>query len=82
MQTCAAQSRLKVSVMPPLPDREGFAGMFAGVSAGQLFCMGGANFPEKRPWEGGNKKWYSNIYKLDNSGQWLRLEDTLSSPLA
>lgn len=65
-----------------LPDKEGFAGMFAGVSDGQLFCMGGANFPWKRPWEGGVKKWYSNIYKLNSSGEWVKLNDTLPVPLA
>lgn len=81
-QRCPGQIPLSVSALQPLPDKEGFAGMFAGVSDGQLFCMGGANFPEKRPWEGGTKKWYSNIYKLDKSGQWSKLEDTLSSSLA
>ena len=70
------------SSLPPLPDKEGFAGMFAGVSDGQLFCMGGANFPGKRPWEGGTKKWYSTIYRLDKSGQWFQLVDTLPVPIA
>jgi N-acetylneuraminic acid mutarotase len=56
--------------------------MFAGVSDDKLFCMGGANFPGKRPWEGGTKKWYSNIYVLESSGQWVKLNDTLPSPLA
>jgi N-acetylneuraminic acid mutarotase len=65
-----------------LPDKEGFAGMFAGVSNGELFCMGGANFPDKRPWEGGTKKWYSNIYKFNDSSQWVKLNDTLPFPLA
>ena len=82
ISACQSQMPLKLATLAPLPDKEGFAGMFAGVSEGQLFCMGGANFPEKRPWEGGTKKWYSNIYKLDNSGQWTKLDDTLPTQLA
>ena len=68
--------------LPSLPDNEGFAGMFAGVSNDKLFCMGGANFPGKRPWEGGEKKWYTHIYMLDNEKEWIKLQDTLPLPLA
>jgi SSS family transporter len=51
--------------IPPLPDPEGFAGMFAGVSGGALVLAGGANFPEKRPWEeGAQKVWYDHIFVL------------------
>jgi len=80
--TLTAQVELTPNPLPDLPDKEGFAGMFAGVSGSALFCMGGANFPGKRPWEGGTKKWYSNIYKLERSGEWKKLPDTLPTPLA
>ncbi|MDB6028204.1 MAG: Galactose oxidase [Verrucomicrobiales bacterium] len=57
--------------LAPLPDREGFAGSFAGVSHGALFVAGGANFPEKRPWEGGTKIWYDSVFVLEKpDGQW------------
>ncbi len=57
--------------LPPLPDKEGFAGPFAGVSHGALLVAGGANFPEKKPWEGGRKVWYDTIFALDRpDGQW------------
>ncbi|MCI0705493.1 MAG: hypothetical protein L0241_30910 [Planctomycetia bacterium] len=57
--------------LPPLPDKEGFAGMFAGVSDGKLIAAGGANFPNKKPWEGGTKKWYDTIFVLDRpDGKW------------
>ena len=57
--------------LPPLPDKEGFAGPFAGVSHGALLVAGGANFPEKKPWEGGKKVWYDTIFALDRpDGQW------------
>ena len=44
-----AQIRVYWDSLSSIPDREGMAGMFAGVSGGALFCMGGANFPDKRP---------------------------------
>ncbi len=79
----AAQAQVKPqwTAMPSLPDQEGFAGMYGGVSNGQLFCMGGANFPGKRPWEGGIKQWYHSIYRLQDN-QWLVLKDTLYASLA
>jgi solute:Na+ symporter, SSS family len=59
------------SELPPIPDKEGYAGMFAGVSHDVLICAGGANFPDKKPWEGGIKQWYDNIYLLKGeTEQW------------
>lgn len=76
-----AQSNFHVSQLPPIPDEEGFAGMFAGVSNGALLCMGGANFPEAMPWEGGQKVWYDYIFVLENEhGNWKKLEDGLPTP--
>ncbi|MEZ6139514.1 MAG: hypothetical protein R3B84_02980 [Zavarzinella sp.] len=63
-QTCGAE-------LPPLPDKEGFAGSFAGVSNGALLVAGGANFPDKKPWEGGTKVWYDQVYVLEKpTGKW------------
>lgn len=57
--------------LTPLPDREGFAGMFAGVSHDALIAAGGANFPDKKPWEGGAKAWYDTVWCLDEpQSQW------------
>ena len=50
--------------LPALPDREGFAGSYAGVSGNALLVAGGANFPGKRPWEGGTKIWYDRVFVL------------------
>lgn len=59
------------SKLPPLPDREGFAGAFAGVSDGSLIVAGGANFPDKKPWEGGKKVWYDTVFALEKAtGEW------------
>lgn len=54
-----------------LPDREGFAYPFAGVSNDALVVAGGANFPGKRPWEGGTKVWYDSAFVLERTdGAW------------
>jgi N-acetylneuraminate epimerase len=60
--------------LPPLPDAEGFAGVFAGVSEGALLVAGGANFPDAPPWRGGTKTWYDSVFALaDPEGDWQRL---------
>jgi N-acetylneuraminate epimerase len=50
----------------PLPDKEGFAGVFAGVSHAALLVAGGANFPDRKPWEGGTKLWHDKVWVLDS----------------
>ena len=54
--------------LPPIPDHEGFAGSFAGVAHGALIVAGGANFPGKRPWEGGTKVWHDTVFVLEKPG--------------
>jgi N-acetylneuraminic acid mutarotase len=54
--------------LPPIPDREGYAGSFAGASGGALLVAGGANFPDRRPWEGGTKIWYDRVLALEPNG--------------
>lgn len=69
------------SKLPAIPDREGFAGAFAGVADGQLIVAGGANFPDKRPWEGGKKVWYDTMFALgQTNGSW-RVAGKLPRPL-
>jgi N-acetylneuraminate epimerase len=58
--------------LPALPNPEGFASAFAGTSHGALLVAGGANFPDRRPWEGGTKVWYDDIFVLTSaSGAWV-----------
>ena len=65
-----------------LPDREGFAAMFAGVSGGALLVAGGANFPDKKPWAGGAKVWHDTVFVLEQpDGPW-RVAGKLPHPLA
>ena len=67
--------------LPDLPDREGFAGSFAGTSGGALIVAGGANFPDKKPWEGGKKVWYDPVFVLDHAGGEWRPAGKLPRPL-
>lgn len=68
--------------LAPLPDKEGFASPFAGVMDGKLVVAGGANFPDKKPWEGGIKVWHDSIFMLDNPGADWKNAGKLPKPLA
>lgn len=50
--------------LPDLPDAEGFAGSYAGVTGNALVAAGGANFPERPMWEGGCKRWTDRVFVL------------------
>ena len=65
-----------------IPDPEGFAGAYVGVSNKALILAGGSNFPDnKKPWTSGTKTWYDKIYALeDPSGSW-KLVGKLPRPL-
>lgn len=52
--------------LPSLPDADGLAGSFAGVSNGALLVAGGTNFPGKKPWESGTKVWYDTVFVLES----------------
>ena len=68
--------------LAPLPDREGFASSFAGVSGGALLVAGGANFPDRRPWDGGTKVWYDRVFALASPGGAWTVAGRLPRPLA
>jgi N-acetylneuraminate epimerase len=55
---------LQLISLPPLPDPEGFAGGYLGVTGDHLLFAGGANFPGKKPWEGGTKVWSATVFAL------------------
>lgn len=58
------QFSLKWQQLADLPDAEGFAGSYAGVSNDALIVCGGANFPEKPLWEGGPKRWTDRVFVM------------------
>lgn len=58
----------KLTPLPPSAGQTkqpGVAGPFAGVHGDALIVAGGANFPEKAPWEGGAKIWWNDIWVLE-----------------
>lgn len=68
--------------LPPLPDAHGVAAPFAGVHGGVLIVGGGANFPDRPPWEGGAKVWHDRVRVLEKpDGPW-REAGRLPRPLA
>jgi N-acetylneuraminate epimerase len=57
--------------LPPLPDAEGFAGAFAGVSGGALIVAGGANFPREKWSAAPVKVWHDTAFVLERpNGEW------------
>jgi len=66
--------------LPPIPDDQGFAGAYAGVIEGDsseasLVVVGGANFPDGLPWEGGKKVYHKEVFVLPLGGDegWTKL---------
>lgn len=76
-----AQNENGPDSIPSLPDKQGWAGMFAGTSHGKLICLGGTNFPDKYPWEGGKKRFYDHIYVL-NKTKWEKQDVKMDFPCA
>jgi N-acetylneuraminate epimerase len=81
MCSLAAAKSLDWQQLPPLPDREGFAGPFAGVHSGALIIAGGANFPDLKPWEGGTKIWYDSAFILAPGAKTWTTGQKLPRPL-
>lgn len=68
--SCLAQDGWRK--LPSIPESRGLAAAFAGVSGETLIVAGGANFPDKMPWEGGKKVWHDRIWVLDTpAGTWM-----------
>lgn len=74
-----------------LPDKAGqpslgFAGPINGLHHQVLIVAGGANFPDKMPWEGGKKKYYDSVYVLEKKGDsyaWnTKVQSKLPEPIA
>lgn len=68
--------------LPALPDEHGRAGVFAGVSQGALLIAGGANFPDRKPWEGGSKVWHDSAFVLESTTAKWKIAGRLPRPLA
>ncbi len=69
----AATARLTWAEFPALPPsagqsrQPGVASPFVGVHGNVLLVAGGANFPDKMPWDGGAKIWWDDIWVLEKT---------------
>lgn len=62
----------------------GVAGPITGIIGNRLIVAGGANFPEKKPWEGGIKNYAKEIYiyKIEDNSLSLQNQQTLQDGIA
>lgn len=69
------------AMLPAIPDPEGFAGTFAGVSGGALIVAGGANIVGDKWAEPLNKKWYDTAFVLESEKSKWKTDFKLPRPL-
>ena len=60
----------------------GFAGPINGISNDVLIVTGGANFPDKMPWEGGKKNYSKTIHVLEKCKDVYKWNELVKSELA
>ncbi len=60
-----AGDALEWSELPAIPDAEGFASAFAGVSNGALIVAGGANIAGEKWGETFQKRWHDSVFVLE-----------------
>lgn len=64
-------------------SKYGLAGCFGGVHNDVMLIAGGANFPNGKPWEGGEKYWSDQIYILEkNEDKYIWNSKTFKLPHA
>ncbi len=74
-------ARIPAETLAPIPDAQGFAGSFAGVSGGALVVAGGSNITGDKWAEPLAKKWYDSVFVLERpDGKW-RTDLKLPRPL-
>ncbi|MDB6125229.1 MAG: Kelch repeat-containing protein [Pedosphaera sp.] len=67
----SASSSLRWERLPSIPEAEGFAGSFAGVSGGALVVAGGANIAGDKWGTNYQKVWYDSVFVLEQpEGAW------------
>jgi len=77
----AALACAQAEPLPDLPDPLGRAGMMAAVlreadGSEVIVATGGTNFPDKMPWQGGQRKYHKDILKLlrkDGGWSWRKI---------
>lgn len=74
----------KVATFPSEGSHTGVAGAFIGNIGDVIFIAGGSDFPDRRPWEGGIKRYYDDIYLLtqnDAGYSCTKVETKLPEPI-
>ena len=90
-----AQSKKVISIewktiaeLPPFRDQSksiGVAGPVVGIINNKLIVAGGANFPDKMPWQGGKKIYYNNISIFNKEKEQVfqeKIKNSLTSNIA
>lgn len=84
----AEQIKWSVAAKLQSPDGQtsiGFAGAMNAVLQDRLIVAGGANFPDKKPWEGGKKHYSNEVHILERTGDsfsWSTEKAFLPEPIA
>ncbi|MBO4906019.1 MAG: cyclically-permuted mutarotase family protein [Bacteroidaceae bacterium] len=85
----ATSSRFNSATFTPLtplasPTGEGLSGAFAGTFGEAIIVAGGCNFPDQPVYDGGQKRFYSEVYANTSpltGGEWQQVGQ-LTSPVA
>ena len=90
-----AQSKKIISIewktiaeLPPFREQSksiGVAGPVVGIINNKLIVAGGANFPDKMPWQGGKKIYYNNISIFNKEKEQVfqeKIQNSLTSNIA
>ena len=90
-----AQSKKVISIewktiaeLPPFREQSksiGVAGPVVGIINNKLIVAGGANFPDKMPWQGGKKIYYNNISIFNKEKEQVfqeKIQNSLTSNIA
>ncbi|WP_316821841.1 galactose oxidase [Pedobacter gandavensis] len=87
-KTSAEQIKWSIAAKLQTPDGQtsiGFAGAINAVLEDCLIVAGGANFPGKKPWEGGKKHYSNEIHILEKTGPtftWNKVKAFLPEAIA
>ena len=85
MEVIHWEKTLSLPSVDKSPENKGLASMFAGFVGDELVMLGGANFPDKAPWEGGKKQWWHTLYAISpelKEPTWIVQEDFLPEAAA
>ncbi len=68
----------KAAAFPADGTHTGVAGAFIGNIDNNIIIAGGSDFPDGRPWEGGIKQYYDDIYVLEHGSGGYKCTKTVS----